>query len=88
MRQWALLSRKTTSRVQLLWFIVAQEVQQTFLLLVALHILPRSYEKEAFGSSLGIITGSNPLLKASKADISLLLYTLTRSAILTHFAPG
>ena len=49
--------------------------------------LPCSCEKEAFGSSLGIITGSNPLPKASKADISLSFYTLPRSAILTRFAP-
>ena len=49
--------------------------------------LPRSCEKEAFGSSLGIITGSNPLPKASKTDISLSFYTLPRSAILTRFAP-
>ena len=49
--------------------------------------LPRSCEKEALGSSLGIITGSNPLPKASKTDISLSFYTLPRSAILTRFAP-
>ena len=49
--------------------------------------LSRSCEKEAFGSSLEIITGSNPLSKASKADISLTFYTLPRSAILTRFAP-
>ena len=46
-----------------------------------------SCKKEAFGSSLGIITESNPLPKASKADTLLSLYTLPHSAILTHFAP-
>ena len=44
-------------------------------------------QKEAFGSSLGIITESNPLPKASKADILLSLYTLPHFAILTRFAP-
>ena len=49
--------------------------------------LPSSCEKEAFSSSLGIITGWNPLPKASKADISLSFYTLPHSAILTRFTP-
>ena len=49
--------------------------------------LPRSCNKEVFRSSLGIITGSNPLPKANKADISLSLYTLSQSAILTCFTP-
>ena len=48
-------------------------------------VVSHSCEKEAFRSSLGIITGSNPLPKVSKADISLSLYTLSCSTILARF---
>ena len=85
--QWALLSRKRLSRLHRLQFIAGQKEQQTFTITCCIAHLLRSCKKEAFKSSPGIITGSNPLHRGSKADISLSLYTLPHFSILTHFAP-
>ena len=79
--QWALLSRKRPSRLHLLQFIAAQEEQQTVTITCCVAHLLHSCKKEAFESSPGFITGSNPLHKDSKADISLSLYTLPHFSI-------
>ena len=86
-RQWALLSRKRLSRLHLLQFIAAQKDQQTFTITCCVAHLLCSCKKEAFGSSPRLITGSNSLLKGSKADVALSLYTLPHFSILTHFTP-
>ena len=52
--QWTPLSRKRLSRLHRLWFIAAQYEQQSFFTITC-----TSVHREVFGSSPGIITGTN-----------------------------